>query len=550
MRDEPNLTIGNSFVRTAERCPDRIFLKEGNAAEDTAGGRAWTFAEARAEVDRICAALLALGLKKGDRLGLWIPNSPEWVLMLLACARLGILLVTMNTRIKAEEACYIIGKSKMQTLVMLDRYWGIDYRAILAEALPNLAPGDNRHDGAGRFPALQRTVVLDGARPGFGFADWVGRHFVADAGLVARRQAIVRPESPALTVFTSGTTGLPKGAVHSHVVMRNAENMVRGMHIAPGDVILGHMPYYHIAALITAVLPAILVGATLVTVAHWKADEAARLIARERVAIFGGIPTHFIDLAEVVQREGLDTSCLKSAWIGGATISPEVATRAKATLGLDALQAAYGTTETTGCTTLTPFDDPIEVTARGRGKPVGAFEVKVADPDTGAARPAGAKGEVWVRGHTVMMGYLEDVAETEKVLTADGWFRTGDLGVFDADGYLELTGRLKDMFIVGGSNVYPAEIEHMLEKMAGVRQAVVVGAPDARLGQVGFAFVERVADAALTADEVVAWAKERLSDYKVPRHVAFVDGFPMTGTRKIQRHVLVKDAIARLEKRA
>lgn len=211
-------------------------------------------------------------------------------------------------------------------------------------------------------------------------------------------------------------------------------------------------------------------------------------------------------------------------------------------LGLDALVAAYGMTETSACTTLSRFDDPLEIAAEGKGVPIGDFEVKVADPETGAARPVGENGEIWVRGSIVMQGYLEDAEEMAKVMTGDGWFRTGDLAQFDAAGYLKITGRLKDMFIVGGSNVYPAEVERCLHQIPGVRQAVVVGVPNRRLGEVGFAFVERDGRAELTEDGILAFANAHMADYKVPRHLRFVENFPMTGTRKVQRHLLEAQA--------
>nr|WP_176392307.1 AMP-binding protein [Sphingomonas sp. CDS-1] len=511
-------TIGKALAETTRLFPDRIFLTDGNSRI--------SFSEASAQIDRICGALLALGFRRHDRLALWLPNSPAWVMLALACARLGILLVTVNTRNKGEETAYILAKSRARGLIAVDRFWDIDYRAMLAEMAA---------------PHLEHVLWLDGGADGFRLRPWA-ESFAQTPETLRHAEAAVTASDPALAVFTSGTTGFPKGVVHSHVLLDNVRNFAGMMHFEPGDVILGHMPFYHIAGLVTALLPAVTLGCTLVTVAHWQAETAARLIAREKIAIFGGIPTHFIDLADKVAELGLDTSCLKCAWIGGASIAPDVARRAKHVLGLDALAAAYGMTETSACTTLSRFDDPLEIAAEGKGVPIGDFEVKVADPETGAACPVGNNGEIWVRGSIVMQGYLEDPEETAKVMTGDGWFRTGDLGQFDATGYLKITGRLKEMFIVGGSNVYPAEVERCLHQVPGVRQAVVVGVPDRRLGEVGFAFVERDESAAVTQDVILAFAKAHIADYKVPRHLRFVEAFPMTGTRKIQRHLLVAQA--------
>ncbi|MGC4252531.1 MAG: AMP-binding protein [Sphingobium sp.] len=530
-------TMGEALKRTVDCFPDRIFLRDGD--------RQLTFRETSARVDAIGRALLAMGLKRHDRLALWMPNSPEWALFALACGSLGILLVPLNTRSKAEETAYILRKSKVKALVMVDRFWTIDYCELLAEAIPGFSRSNSGVRNRDALPHLDSILLFDGGVDDFGVERWAAGSGV-DGPSLEKAKAAVKADDPFLTVFTSGTTGYPKGAVHTHVILRNVENIARGMHIESGDVVMGHMPFFHVAGLCTALLPAVINGCTLVTMAQWDPVEAARTIAGLRANIFGGIPTHFIDLAEAVEREGLDTSCLKGAWIGGATVSPEIARHAKDVLRVQALQAAYGMTETSACTTLSRFEDPLEIACEGKGVPIGDFEVRVADPETGAERQAGENGEIWVRGHIVMKEYLEDPAETARAMTPDGWFRTGDLGHFDADGYLKLTGRLKDMFIVGGSNVYPAEVERCLDAMPGVRQAVVVGVPDKRLGEVGFAFVELDGSAGLSDGDVLAFAKRSLADYKVPRHIRFVEDFPMTGARKIQRHVLVSKAIALL----
>lgn len=296
-------TIGKALADTTRLFPDRIFLTDGHYRI--------SFSEASAQIDQICGALLALGLRRHDRLALWLPNSPAWVMLALACARLGILLVTVNTRNKVEETAYILEKSRAKALIAVDRFWDIDYRAMLAEMAT---------------PHLEHVLWLDGGADDFGLKRWT-EGFEPDAEMLLRAEATVLVSDPALAVFTSGTTGFPKGVVHSHVLLDNVRNFARMMHIEPVDVILGHMPFYHIAGLVTALFQAVTLGCTLVTVAHWQADAAARLIVREKVAIFGGIPTHFIDLADKVAELGFDTGCLKCAWIGGASIAPDVARR-------------------------------------------------------------------------------------------------------------------------------------------------------------------------------------------------------------------------------
>ncbi len=519
------ITIGAALRAAAARSPDRDFIVEAEGAERRFGFKAFD-----GMVDDLARALLDLGLKRGDHLALWMTNKPEWLLVWLAAARIGVALAPINTRYKADEAAYILKQADAKALFVMDRYWDIDYLAMVRAIRPGL-------------PDLAHVVLWGDRAPEDMTAlnDLLARGRSSNADLAAAEAAIT-PDDPLIIVYTSGTTGQPKGAVHSHVTLRNAENICRWMHIEEGDVILGHMPFYHVAGAIASVEPAILKAATIVTMAHWEPAEAIRVIARERVNVMGGIPTHFIDLIDQKRRDPVDTKCLKSAWIGGADVSPTVAQAARDLLGLDALMAVYGMTETSACTTLARFEDPLEVTCDNRGLPVGEFEVKVVDLQTRADLPAGQEGEVCVRGHIVMLGYYKNPEATAEAIDKDGWFRTGDLGRFDDAGYLKITGRAKEMFIVGGSNAYPAEIEQAIQAHPAVKQAVVVGAPHPRLGEVGHAFVQTEDDAAATAEEIVAWCRERLADYKVPRRVVFVEDFPRTSTGKIQRFVLAAEA--------
>ena len=506
-------TIGRQLRDTAAAYPDHPFLV-GN-------GLRLTFAEADEKVDGYAAGLAECGLGRGDALALWLPNVPEWVLLWFAAARLGAMLVPLNTRYRAQEARFILEQSDAKILVLADRYFGIDYGAMLTEATESL-------------PKLEHILTwgaaaLPGTRPLAGLA--------GAARLPA--QPHVEPTDTTIIVYTSGTTGVPKGAMHDHGILRNADNIARVQHMVPGDRILGHMPFYHVAGSIAAVLPALLRGCTLYTMDHWEPVAALELIAGERITIAGGIPTHYIDLLDAKKVRDLDTSCLKSAWIGGADVSPKVAEAAQRILGFDALLSVYGMTETAAYTCSARFGDPLETVCDNRGKPVGDFEVKVVDPATGAELPAGRDGEVRVRGHIVMRGYYKRPDATAECMTADGWFRTGDIGNFDGRGYLKITGRAKEMFIVGGSNAYPAEIERFIQAHPAVKQAVVVGTPHPRLGEVGTAFVQPEAHGpGVTEAELAAWCRERMADYKVPRRIVFVPDFPRTATGKIRRFLL------------
>ncbi len=306
----------------------------------------------------------------------------------------------------------------------------------------------------------------------------------------------------------------------------------------------------HVAGSVATAIPAMQHGCTLVTMDEWDPAQALDLIESERITIAGGIPTHFIDLLAQPGIQDRDTHCLKAAWIGGAPVTPKIARAIKSTLHMEALQSVYGMTETMGMTVLSEFEAPLEVTCENKGKPIGDYEVIVVDPESETEKPVGDDGEIWVRGYLVMLGYYKNELATAEAITPDGWFRTGDLGRFDKDGYLQITGRAKEMFIVGGSNAYPAEIERFLETQPKVHQAVVCGVADARLGEVGFAFVMPKPGETLSPAETIDFCRGQIADYKVPRYVEVVEDFPRTSTNKIQRYLLQQQALARFEPEA
>lgn len=540
--DWQTLTIGEALHRTAQRDPERTAL--------VGMGDRMSFAQLDRAADEVAHGLRALGVARGDQVALWLTNSPDWVVCWMACTRIGAVLVPVNTRFKPEEVAYILRQSDARVLIAMDQYWGIDFLGMIRALVPGLADALPGQLQCPELPELRAVVLWNGVQAaGTTNLDTL-RADGARRMAAAERLAPADPSDAVIIVYTSGTTGHPKGAMHGHIVMRNAANVARVMHIEPGDVILGHMPFYHVAGAFTEVIPTILLGCTLVTLPHWVPDEALETIERERVTIFGGIPTHFIDCLDAIRRRPRDVSCLKSAWIGGAPVTPDVAMAAKQELGLRALQAVYGMTETTAATVFSEFDAPLDVLCDNKGRPIGEFEVAVVDPASGQAVAADQVGEVRVRGHIVMQGYYRNPQATAEAITPDGWFRTGDLGVIDAQGYLKITGRLKEMFIVGGSNAYPAEIERLVQGLPEVKQAVVVGVPDRRLGEVGYAFVQLHEGQTIAPEVLTARCKAAMADYKVPRHVQFVDDFPRTSTGKIQRFVLQQQAREHLAARA
>jgi fatty-acyl-CoA synthase len=524
-RWEP-ITIAQQLERTAAAHGERDALVQGERR------RSWD--QTRADARRLAKGLMAAGIDRGDHIAVWVPNRIEWVEMWFAAAYVGAVVVAVNTRYKAQEVGYILRQSDARMLVMVPEFVGIDYLAILHRLCPELtaAPRPNAQE----FPELRKVVTIGegpaGTQP-FAELEAAGVD-VSDAELEAAA-AVVDYDDPAIIVYTSGTTGHPKGAVHSHRILRNECSIAEAMDIGPESRVMNHMPFFHVAGGFTGILPPLITGAAMLLMERWDPTEALELVEREGATVLSGIPTHFIDLLNHPRRQSYDLSTLRTGWIGGANNPPEVIEGAIQKLGLEGLLPVYGMTETTSITTIPRLSDPREVIAAGKGYPVSDFEVKVIDTATAAEQPAGREGEVCVRGHLVMKGYYRNEEATAAVIDRDGWFHTGDLGVLDENGYLAITGRKSDMFIVGGSNAYPAEIEIAVMEHPAIKQAYVVGVPDQRLGEVGFAFVECHPDRPASEQAIIDFCRERLADYKVPRFVEVVERWPLTATGKIER---------------
>ncbi|MAW54570.1 MAG: hypothetical protein CMM69_03785 [Rhodospirillaceae bacterium] len=527
------MKIGEALQYSADKWPESNFV--------VGMGKRITYAEFNRRVDRLATGLMGLGIVRGDHVACWLTNGPDWIMTWLACCRLGATVVSINTRYKTQEVEFILRQSDAKLLVAMPSYWEIDYRSMISEMVPGYETSTPGNLNCDSLPELRGVVLWqDESHPGT-----ISLHTLqsndADRAALDAAAATLETEDPVVIIYTSGTTGVPKGAMHCHRVLLEGRDIAKALHMEAGDNVLCHLPLYHVAGSVATVMPAMQHGATIVTMEQWDPTAAIDLIERERVNIMGGIPTHFIDMLGVPGVEQRDTHCLKSAWIGGAPVTPKLARAAKEILKFDALQAVYGLTETMGGTTLSEFEAPIEVTCENKGKPIGSFEVKVVRNESGKSADIDEDGEIWVRGYTVMLGYYKNEEATREAITPEGWFRTGDLGHYDKDGYLKITGRAKEMFIVGGSNAYPAEIERYLETHPKVGQAVVCGAPHERLGEVCFAFVMPKAGEQLTQGDILEYCRGQIADYKVPRHVDIVEDFPRTTTNKIQRFILQKE---------
>jgi len=487
------------------------------AVEDS--GLRWTWLQLQADVRRAAAAFVAAGLQHGDRVAIWAPNTGRWIVAALGAQSVGGILVPLNTRMKGREAGFILNRSGARVLVHA--------RELLGTRFADLLEGES-------LPALERRVVLDGL-------EWdeflAAGASVPDADLTARLERL-RGEDVADILFTSGTTGQPKGVMSSHaqnIRVFDAWSTIVGLE--HGDRYLIVNPFFHAFGYKSGWLACLLRGATILPLAVFDADVVLRRIVADRITVLPGAPTLFQSLLTGRERNPVDISSLRIAVTGAASVPVTLIERMHSELGFRTVITGYGLTESTGCVSMCRRGDSAERIARTCGAPIPDVEVRVAD-DSGREVPRGAEGEVLVRGYNVMLGYFDDEAATRAAVDADGWLHTGDVGVMDDQGYLRITDRKKDMFIVGGFNCYPAEIENLLSAHPAVAQVAVVGAPDERMGEVGHAYVVLRPGAVLDEATIVAWSRENMANYKVPRRVFFVDQLPTTASGKVQRFAL------------
>ena len=519
----PALTLGQMVDRAAEQFPgrDAIVFK----------GERVTYAELKRRADDFARGLLALGLEPGDHVVLWMPNRVEWAVANLGIAKIGAVTVTCNSRYKAIEVDYVLRQSDARALIMVDRFQaaGIDYLPILQELCPD---GDRS-----AFPTLRHAIVLGGRRPagavGFDDVERSGR-----GGSAAALDAIViRPEDAVEMLYTSGTTGEPKGCLLSHGNMYFKCRVYTELHgWTSADRYLVPVPYFHIFGSMGGIAANCLVGSTQVLMDVFDPAEALRLIEAERVTIFSGVPTMFITILGHPAFRRHDLRSLRTGSIGAAPVPVEIMRKIidrEHGLGMDA-QVVYGLTEATGGTHWTRSGDPIEKRVATVGVRTAEIEDRVVDPATGRELPPGEEGELCVKGPTLMIGYYnKPQATAEKI--RDGWLHTGDMAVKDADGYVRITGRLTDMIIVGGFNTYPAEIENFFLKHPKVLDVSIVGVPDPIMGEAVMAFVIPREGTTLEPEEIMAFARGKIANFKVPKYVEIVERFPLTGSGKVQK---------------
>jgi acyl-CoA synthetase (AMP-forming)/AMP-acid ligase II len=516
-------TIPRLVFDSAERFAARTALEEG--------GRSWSFPELAQAGLRAARAFVAAGLRPGDRVAVWAPNASGWIFAAIGLQMAGGVLVPLNTRFKGSEAGYILRKSRARLLVTVGEFLGARYVEML-----------RGHE----LPDLERVLLLSGADPGAtGWDAFLAAGEAVPEAEARRRAEAVRPDDLADILFTSGTTGRPKGVMSSHLQdLRGFEAWTEVIGLREGDRYLIVNPFFHAFGYKAGWLSCIMCGATILPHAVFDVPAVLERIARERVSVLPGPPAIYQSILMHPERGSKDLSSLRLAVTGAAAIPVELVRRMRDELGFETVITGYGLTEASGIVTMCRHDDDPETIATTSGRAIPGVEVRCVD-DAGREVPRGEPGEVVVRGYNVMKGYFEEETETAATIDAEGWLHTGDVGVMDARGYLRITDRKKDMFIMGGFNCYPAEIENLLFEHPQVAQAAVIGIPDERMGEVGMAFVVPRPGARPEPEAIIAWCREHMANYKVPRRVEIVDALPHNAAGKVQKFVLRDRALGR-----
>ena len=503
----------------------------GGAEAVVDGDVVLSFADLAAAATEAGRAFVAAGVEPGDRVAIWSPNVWEWIVALLGLQSAGAVLVPVNTRYKGAEAAYLLQASRARALVTVNGFLGNEYLGML-----------EGHD----LPHLEHRIVLRGDVPGgaTAWADFLATGDAVPAAELDARVDALGADDVADIIFTSGTTGNPKGVVCTHgQTLRGFADWAAIVGLRREDRYLVINPFFHSFGYKAGIVAALTVGATLVPQAVFDIPAAAANVARHRITALPGPPAIYQTFLNHPDLDRSQLATLRLAVTGAAPVPVELLERMERELGFETVVTAYGLTETCGIVTVCRPDDPPEVISASSGRAIPGVEVRVVDDD-GAEVARGEPGEIVVRGYNVMRGYFEDPERTAETIDADGWLHTGDIGTMDPDGYVAITDRKKDMFIVGGFNAYPAEIENLLLGHPDLAQVAVVGVPDERLGEVGVAFVVPTAGSTPDPDAVVAWAREHMANYKVPRQVVVLDALPMNASNKVLKFQLREQAVA------
>ncbi|MFB3818727.1 MAG: AMP-binding protein [Candidatus Methylomirabilales bacterium] len=537
-------TLGQVLERRAAVDPDREFMVYPDR------GLRFTYAEFDRRVSRVAKGLLAIGLRKGDHLGIWATNVPDWLTVLFAAARIGVIGVTVNTAYRAHELEYLLRQSDLKALCLIGGFRDIDYLGIVNELIPELKACERGRLQSARFPRLRHVIFLGPEKHRGMYSTpellLLGGH-ESDADLEAAGKSLDCHEVINMQ-YTSGTTGFPKGVMLTHHnILNNGFHIGERQRLTEADRLCLTVPLFHCFGLVLAVMAVLTHGATLVVLESFDPLLALASVQKERCTALYGVPTMFIAELNHPMFPMFDLSSLRTGIMAGSPCPMEIMKRVIADMGCRDITIAYGLTEGSPVMTQTSTEDPIEARVATIGKALPGIEVRIVDPETHRELPHGTQGEIVCRGYNVMKGYYNMPEATAQAVDADGWLHSGDLGSRDAEGYFKITGRIKDMIIRGGENISPREIEEYLLRMPGVRDVQVVGVASPKYGEEVGAFVIRTQGASLTEEDVRDFCRGQIAHFKIPRYVFFVESYPMTASGKIQKYKLREQSLALLE---
>ena len=527
-----HLTLPHVLAATADRVPDRdacVFL-----AQDIR----WSYSTFAREVDAVAQGFLALGITKGDRVGIWSPNRVEWLLTQFATARIGAILVCINPAYRMAELEFALNKVACRTLVMAHHFKSSDYVGMIAELAPELASGEGP---SYRLPHLRDVIVMGDDIPA-GMQPFDGLRQPPDA---TQRRALdkitagLSPDDPINIQFTSGTTGSPKGAcLTHHNIVNNAHFVTQAMEFTHTDRLCIPVPFYHCFGMVMGTLGCVTKGAAMIIPAEgFDAQATLSATSSEACTALYGVPTMFVNMLDLPEFDNFDLSNLRTGIMAGAPCPVEIMRAVQSKMNMHEITIAYGMTETSPVSFQSNVDDPLHQRVASVGRIHPHVEVKIVD-DTGATVPTGTQGELLTRGYSVMQGYWDDPEQTRTNIDTEGWMHTGDLATLDPDGYCAITGRVKDMILRGGENIYPREIEEFLYNHPDVSQVQVFGIPDAKFGEAVCAWIVPRQNATSTPSDLQAYCKENIAHFKVPAYIRFRNELPMTVTGKPQKFIM------------
>jgi fatty-acyl-CoA synthase len=537
-------TVGGLLDQMADRFPDN------DALVSVERSLRYSYREFNEVCRKVAKGLISLGVKKGDHISIWANNVPEWVILQFATAKIGAVLVTINTSYRSAELEYILKQSDSNVLFMVQSFKGTDYVETLYDVVPeykNAADGSSRSEN---LPFLERVVFIGEETPAgmINFNKLYEMAETVDDITLSTIEAALSPNDVINMQYTSGTTGFPKGVMLTHFnVVNNGYNIGECMRFTEKDRLCIPVPFFHCFGCVLGVMACVTHGAAMVPVETFNPLLVLQAIEKERCTAVHGVPTMFIAELEHPDFDKFDLTSLRSGIMAGSPCPIEVMKRVIRDMHVSEITIAYGQTEASPVITQTRTDDPIELRVATVGKALPDVEVKIVDIETGATLPPGKQGELCGRGYLVMKGYYKMPEETAKVIDAEGWLHTGDLAVMDENGYCKITGRIKNMIIRGGENIYPREIEEFLYTHPKISDTQVYGVPDRKYGEQVMAAIVLKKGVEMTEEEVKEFCREKIAHYKVPYYVKFVESYPMTASGKIQKFKLREMAIRELQ---